>query len=244
MTVAGCGSWPRAPTTAICTSPPPGHGILIFARDGAVVEEDVAGSPDLAVHDVWASTEAAFTGGVFRLGAVVRNRGGGRADVTLRFYQSTDTTVTTADTEVASVSLGRLAGANTRGRSVQVVAPSTAGTCHYGACADTVAGEADVANNCSAGVAVTVREDEEDEDEGDGYCRPGTIVEPGGACTVYRLGYNTFDVDSNGRGCLRASFTGCSGQSLGFGFGSLTFVAARREDNSWEIENVDPAPPD
>ena len=80
-------------------------------------------------------------------------------------------------------------------------------------------------------------------DERDGYCRPGTIVEPGGACTVYRLGY-TFDVDANGRGCLRASFTGCSDRSVNFAFGSLTFVAARRDDNSWEIENVDPAPPD
>ena len=120
---------------------------------------------------------------------------------------------------------------------------ATAGTVYYGACVDAVAGESDPDDNCSAGVAVTVREDEEDEDEGDGYCRPGTIVEPGGACTVYRLAY-TFDVDANGRGCLRASFTGCSDRSVNFAFGSLTFVAARRDDNSWEIENVDPAPPD
>ena len=138
------------------------HGILVFARDAAPVTDGGTGAPDLAIQHVWASSTAAFTGATFRLAAVVRNRGGGRAGATLRFYRSADLTITTADTEVGSVSVGDLPASGTRSRSVEVTAPSTAGTYHYGACVDTVSGESDGTNNCSGAVTVTVAEGDPD----------------------------------------------------------------------------------
>ena len=39
-----------------------------------------------------------------------------------------------------------------RSESVELTAPSTPGTYHYGACVDAVAGESDTANNCSSSV--------------------------------------------------------------------------------------------
>ena len=51
-----------------------------------------------------------------------------------------------------------LAAAATSDQSISLTAPSSAGTYHYGACVDAVAGEANTTNNCSGSVTVTVSE--------------------------------------------------------------------------------------
>ena len=115
-------------------------------------------SPDLEVQAPSVSDDDLETGESFTLSATVRNAGDGSAAAatTLRYYLSADPTVTTADTEVGTASVGALsAGATSRG-SIGLSAPAAAGTYYYGACVDPVAGESDTANNCSASVSVTV----------------------------------------------------------------------------------------
>ena len=97
------------------------------------------------------------TGAPFTLSATVRNAGDGEsAATTLRFYQSTDETITTADTEAGTAAVGGLAASATSSESINLTAPSTAGTYYYGACVDAVTDESDSTNNCSTSVQVTV----------------------------------------------------------------------------------------
>ena len=115
--------------------------------------------PDLevgrpTVSDTTPETEASFT-----LSATVSNTGDGEAPATtLRYYRSTDATITTSDTEVGTDAVGALAAAGTSSESISLTAPATAGAYYYGACADTVTGESDTTNNCSASVKVDVEE--------------------------------------------------------------------------------------
>ena len=118
-------------------------------------------SPDLSVGLPTVSDSGPETGGAFTLSATVTNTGdGASAATTLRYYRSTDATITTSDTSVGTGAVGTLAAAGTISESVDLTAPSTAGTYYYGACVDTVTGESDTTNNCSSSIAVTVGEPE------------------------------------------------------------------------------------
>ena len=97
--------------------------------------------------------------GSFTLSATVRNDGdGAAAATTLRYYRSTDETITTSDTEVGTAAVGGLAAGATSSESINLTAPATAGTYYYGACVDAVTDESDTTNNCSTSVQVTVPE--------------------------------------------------------------------------------------
>ena len=116
-----------------------------------------APAPDLVVDTPTVDASAPAAGASFTLNATVRNQGNGRSDsTTLRYYQSTDSTITTGDTEVGTDSVFRLDASESGAESISVTAPSTAGTYYYGGCVDAVSGESDTANNCSAAVTVTV----------------------------------------------------------------------------------------
>ena len=93
----------------------------------------------------------------FTLSATVRNQGNGlSASTTLRYYRSTDATISTSDTAVGTDAVGGLAASGTSDESISLTAPSTAGTYYYGACVDPVSGESNSQNNCSTAVRVTV----------------------------------------------------------------------------------------
>ena len=97
------------------------------------------------------------TGGSFTLSATVTNSGDAEAAATtLRYYRSTDATITTSDTGVGTAAVAALAASGTSAASIDLTAPSTPGTYYYGACVDAVSGESDATNNCSASAAVTV----------------------------------------------------------------------------------------
>ena len=99
------------------------------------------------------------TGHEFTLHVTVTNAGGGDSEATtLRYYRSTDSTITSSDTELGSASVGALAAAGTSYHPFLNVAPSEAGTYYYGACVDSVTDESDTTNNCSSSVTVTVSE--------------------------------------------------------------------------------------
>ena len=103
------------------------------------------------------SDSSPTTGATFTLSATVRNDGdGAAAATTLRYYRSTDGTITTSDTSVGTDAVGGLSAGATSPESISLTAPSSAGTSYYGACVDTVTGESDTTNNCSSAVSVTV----------------------------------------------------------------------------------------
>ena len=74
-------------------------------------------------------------------------------------------------------------------------------------------------------------------------CAAGSVIRPGGECnlTVGGSSAGTFSVDSNSRGCIRiGGITLCSGTSHNYRGTRLnqytvTFVAHKRDDGSWEI---------
>ena len=115
--------------------------------------------PDLEVGTPTASDSSPATGASFTLSATVTNAGNaGSAATTLRYYRSTNATISSADTQVGTDAVGALSASGTSAESISVTAPSTAGAYYYGACVDSVTGESDTTNNCSAGVSVTVLE--------------------------------------------------------------------------------------
>ena len=122
------------------------------------VQVTVRGYPDLVVESPSASESNPDAGEDFTLSATIRNQGDGdAAATTLRYYRSTDATISTTDTSVATLPVAGLAASGSSNESVMSNAPSTVGTYYYGACADSVVDESDTANNCSPSVQVTVR---------------------------------------------------------------------------------------
>ena len=123
----------------------------------SVTEVRAETHPDLAVGSPSVSDSSPTSGATFTLSAAVRNDGdGAAAATTLRYYRSTDATITTADTSVGTDAVGGLAAAATSSESIDLTAPSAPGTSYYGACVDAVTGESDTTNNCSSAVSVTV----------------------------------------------------------------------------------------
>ena len=115
------------------------------------------GAPDLVVSTPSVSVDNPTAGASFTLSATVRNQGSsGSGAATLRYYRSTDDTITTSDTELGTDSVSALAAFSASDQSINLTAPSDAGTYYYGACVDTVTGESSATNNCSDGLAVTV----------------------------------------------------------------------------------------
>ena len=122
-------------------------------------QDQPQGLPDLTISAVSVATNPSGTypGGSFTLSATVRNDGDGASGVTtLRYYRSTDGTITTSDIEIGSYAVAELSTSGNASESVNLTAPSSPGTYYYGACVDTVTGESDTNNNCSASVQVDV----------------------------------------------------------------------------------------
>ena len=123
----------------------------------SAVEVMVAKRPDLVVEQPSVNNPNLDAGASFTLSATVRNQGSGASgSTTLRYYRSTDSTITSSDTDVGMDEVGSLAPSGTSGESIPLNAPSTVGTYYYGACVDAVSGESNTGNNCSSAVEVMV----------------------------------------------------------------------------------------
>ncbi len=141
------------------------YGACVDAVDGesntgnncsSAVTVTVLGS-DLIVESPAVSDSSPGPGASFTLSATVRNQGGGAApSTTLRYYLSTDQTITTGDTEVDTDYVTSLDPSETSDEQAYLDAPSSEGTYYYGACVESVSGESDTSNNCSSAVTVTV----------------------------------------------------------------------------------------
>ena len=124
-----------------------------------VTVSPVPTAPDLAVDAPTVSDNSPVAGASFTLSATVRNRGDGASgSTTLRYYRSTDASISSSDTEVGTDAVGGLSASGTSAESISLTAPSSAGTYYYGACVAAVTGESDTGNNCSSSVTVTVPE--------------------------------------------------------------------------------------
>ena len=117
-----------------------------------------APAPDLVVESPTVSDSSPAAGNSFDLSATVRNQGTARSRsfTTLRYYRSTDATISARDTAVGTDSVGFLDASETSDESIRLTAPSSPGTYYYGACVETVPDESDTGNNCSSAVEVTV----------------------------------------------------------------------------------------
>ena len=198
-----------------------------------------ASEPDLAVESASVSDGSPSAGASFTLRATVRNRGDARsAATTLRYYRSTNATISRSDTQVGTDSVSGLAASGTSAESISLTAPSSTGTYYYGACVDSVAGESDTDNNCSSGVRVTVADDPSG-GSGDGACRAGLVVNPGESCTYKG---STFRVSSSGRGSISFFSSGTSIEARGSTINGVrwNFHASKNSgSNSWTIHVAD-----
>jgi hypothetical protein len=117
--------------------------------------------PDLtvtapSVSDTTPTTTQTITGF-----ATINNVGGAQsAATTLRYYRSTNSTISTADTQIATDAQAIINPGASVVRSEPFIFSATAGTYWYGACVDTVAGETVTNNQCSPAVQVTVTDTE------------------------------------------------------------------------------------
>ena len=117
----------------------------------------VVSEPDLVVESVSVSDNSPSGGASFTLNATVRNRGAARSEpTTLRYYRSSNASITGSDTAVGTDSVGALAPSGTSAQSVTLTAPSNADTYYYGACVETVSEESNSGNNCSSAARVSV----------------------------------------------------------------------------------------
>ena len=114
-------------------------------------------SPDLRVESVRVDKNTIDPGETFQLNAVIKNQGKADTSATpLRYYLSTDATISDTDTEVSATILPIVVVDATRELSTELTAPDTPGIYYYGACVDAVEHESDTNNNCSTAVVVTV----------------------------------------------------------------------------------------
>ncbi len=120
----------------------------------AAVPVHAKSAPDLEVGTPWVAHQRPLplpAGSRFKLSIRVTNAGDGASEATrLRYYRSTDSTITSSDTEQGSESVGALAAAGRSDHAGGMTAPSEAGTYYYGACVDSVTNESDTTDNCSS----------------------------------------------------------------------------------------------
>lgn len=117
-------------------------------------DDDGDGAPDLVVQSPSVSDASPDTDQPISFRATVRNVGEGLASsTTIRYYSSSNSTISDSDHYIGSDVVAALPASGTSTKTVQLVS-SRPGTAYIGACVDPVSGESDMTNNCSAGVRV------------------------------------------------------------------------------------------
>ena len=137
--------------------------------DGTRIEDLVTGlgdpvglalyiiTPDLVAASPSANPPNPAPSQSFTLSVAIHNRGNAPAPpTTVRYYLSTDSTITTDDIEVGTSTVSELAAPSTIFKLIRLTAPSSPGTYYYGACVQPVSGESDIQNNCSSASEVVV----------------------------------------------------------------------------------------
>ena len=206
---------------------------------GVSVTVSGSGSPDLIVESPSVNDNTLTTGQSFTLRATVRNQGNASAAATtLRYYRSSNATISADDTEAGTDGVNSLSAGGTSAESISLNAPSSAGTYYYGACVDNVSGESNTGNNCSSGVSVTVTGGGGGGSNPNlGACRVGLVVNPLQTCTYKGF---TFSVSSTGRGSIGFFSSGGAINVNGSTINGVVwnFSASRNSNNSWTIHTA------
>ncbi|HEB60950.1 MAG TPA: hypothetical protein ENJ06_03900, partial [Phycisphaeraceae bacterium] len=127
------------------------------ANNVAYYPIQVIAQPDLVTINPAVNDATLTPGQAFTFSATVKNQGvSNSTSTTLRYYRSTNSFISTADTEIGTDYVAALAPGGTSPESISLNAPATDGTWWIGACVDSVAGETNTVNQCSAGVQITV----------------------------------------------------------------------------------------
>ena len=156
-----------APTTpgiyyyGVCVDSVPNESDITNNCSAAVsiTVQQPAQKPDLVVEQPTVSKSTLTPGENFTLSVTVKNQEvGSAAATTLRYYRSTDATISTSDTEVGTDGVGGLGANESSATSISLAAPTSAGTYYYGACVEAVADESSSDNNCSTAVGITVQQ--------------------------------------------------------------------------------------
>jgi len=114
-------------------------------------------SPDLVVSSTSVPVTVMTANQSFAVSATVMNQGSGDAEsTTLRYYVSTNTNISTSDTELGVKNLGTLASGDIGFETIIALAPDTDRRYWVGACIDAVTDEINLLNQCSAGVEIRV----------------------------------------------------------------------------------------
>ena len=211
-----------------------------------VVDIPASGAPDLVVESPSVDDDTLETGASFTLRATVRNRGDGRsATTTLRYYRSTNSTISSSDTEVGTDSVGELAAGARSNESIRLTAPSSAGTYYYGACVNSVTGESSTSNNCSSATRVEVAGGGGGGGRA-GECVEGATYEPGEGCDVYGTGGSSsserFSVRSDGRASFGFGTAGGSHDCRGCTINGVRyhFRASHQGGGVWVVDDYIP----
>ena len=115
-----------------------------------------ASAPDLVITRPHVNSANPAAGGLFGMGAILRNDGTLTNGTLLRYYRSDDATFTASDTEVHNYWWGPFHSHGTFRVGNALDVPASLGTYYYRMCADAVPGESDTTNNCSAPVKIVV----------------------------------------------------------------------------------------
>jgi hypothetical protein len=153
-------------------------------------------APDLRVISPNVSKTVLMKGEMFTAGATVNNQGDGSSNVstTLRYYVSTNSVISTSDTQIGTDPVSALAPGGNSPESATVTAPASTGTFWIGTCVDAVAGESSSSNQCSTGVQITVRPPDNEVVSSQTFTGTSLID----ACIAITIGENvTFESGSN-----------------------------------------------
>ena len=114
-------------------------------------------APDLVAEAARVDNAFLRPGESFTLSVTVRNQGTTASPTTLRYYYSTDNTISTDDAPMGTDTVGVLAEGETVEKSITLTAPDYVGTYYYGACVDPAGDEYATYNNCSPAVRIGIR---------------------------------------------------------------------------------------
>ena len=113
--------------------------------------------PDLRVPAFSVSLKTPAHGQSITLRATVKNAGNWTSSATtLRYYRSPNATISRSDTQIGSDSVPTLAPGATSPETLNFTAPNSTTSFYLGACVAGIADESTNANNCTAGVKITV----------------------------------------------------------------------------------------
>ena len=114
-------------------------------------------TPDLYISNFSVAPTSVSTIDTIDINTEISNQGSGAStSSTLKIYRSTNSFISTNDTQVATQPVPALSTSASNSILTSVTVPTQPGSYYYGACVDTVSNESDINNNCSNAILVTV----------------------------------------------------------------------------------------